>query len=177
LGKAFAQTRYPAVVLIDEIDKADVDFPNDLLAVLDDPWEFKIQETGEEIRAQHRPILVITSNKEKGNLPFPFLRRCIYYYVEFPSEPTLKSIVEEHYKRRETKPSPELIETAAQQFVQIRQQANLLKSPSTSEFLDWVEALHSFNIGADQLRGAERPPYPSLLFKLRPDWNRFYKTA
>ena len=177
LGKAFAQKEWPAVVLIDEIDKADVDFPNDLLAVLDEPWEFKIQETGEEIKAEQRPIVIITSNKEKGNLPFPFLRRCIYYYVEFPSELTLKSIVEEHYKIRDTQPSADLIQTAAQRFVEIRQQANLLKSPSTSEFLDWVEALHSFNVDVQQLTDSQRPPYPSLLFKLRPDWNRYYKTA
>jgi len=176
LGKAFAQKEYPAVVLIDEIDKADVDFPNDLLAVLDDPWSFRIQETGEEIKAEHRPIVIITSNREKGNLPFPFLRRCIYYYVEFPAEPTLKSIVEQHYKTRTSKPSPELIQTAAQRFVEIRQQGNLLKSPSTSEFLDWVEALHSFSAD-NPLKQNEPPPYPSLLFKLRPDWNRYFKTA
>jgi len=176
LGKAFAATDSPAVVLIDEIDKADVDFPNDLLAVLDDPWEFPIQETGEKIKAIHKPIIIITSNKEKGNLPFPFLRRCVYYYVDFPSEPTLKSIVEEHYKNRGVQPSAELIQSAAQRFVEIRQE-NLHKAPSTSEFLDWVEALRSFNPDHHKLAEDEMPPYPSLLFKLRPDWNRYYKTT
>jgi len=177
LGKAFVSKEFPAVVLIDEIDKADVDFPNDLLAVLDEPWEFLIQETGEKIKAEHKPIIIITSNKEKGNLPFPFLRRCVYYYVEFPSEPTLKSIVEEHYKNQPTKPSTELIQSAVQRFIEIRQIGNLLKSPSTSEFLDWVEALNSFNLKNNHLIVNEVLPYPSLLFKLRPDWNRYCKTA
>jgi MoxR-like ATPase len=72
--------------LIDEIDKADVDFPNDLLTVLDDPWEFKIPETNEVFRANHKPVVIITSNKEKGNLPAPFLRRCIYNFIEFPDD-------------------------------------------------------------------------------------------
>lgn len=88
IGKAFRSDER-AVVLIDEIDKADIDFPNDLLTVLDEPWEFKIRETGETITAKSdcQPIVIITSNKEKGNLPAPFLRRCIYYYVKFPNNP------------------------------------------------------------------------------------------
>jgi MoxR-like ATPase len=177
LGKAFALRDCPAVVLIDEIDKADIDFPNDLLAVLDDPWEFEIQETGEKIKAKHKPIVIITSNKEKGNLPFPFLRRCIYYYVEFPSEPTLKKIVEEHYRNREGQPSSELIQSAARRFVGVRNEGNLHKTPSTSEFLDWVEALNSFGQdGSDGLQ-EDTLPYPSLLFKLRPDWYRYCKIS
>ncbi|MDZ8241501.1 MAG: MoxR family ATPase [Nostoc sp. ChiQUE01a] len=100
LGKAFQLKNCPAVVLIDEIDKADLDFPNDLLTVLDEPWAFNIKETGETIRATYprkdseksdtkidcRPIVIITSNKEKGNLPAPFLRRCLYHYVDFPND-------------------------------------------------------------------------------------------
>jgi MoxR-like ATPase len=174
LGKAFALKDRPAVVLIDEIDKADIDFPNDLLAVIDEPWEFEIQETGERIKAARKPIVIITSNKEKGNLPFPFLRRCIYYYLEFPSEPTLKRIVEEHYKNRESHPPAELLEAATQRFTKIRNEGNLHKAPSTSEFLDWVAALHNFDLAApDRLFDEQHLPYPSLLLKLRPDWHRY----
>lgn len=176
LGQAFAMSHSPAVVLIDEIDKADIDFPNDLLAVLDEPWEFQIQETGEIIKAEKKPIVIITSNKEKGNLPFPFLRRCVYYFIEFPDEITIKRIVEEHYKARESKPSAELIDAAARRFVKLRTDGNLHKSPSTSEFLDWVEALHNFAPSTDEANDLIREgtlPYPSLLLKLRPDWQQY----
>jgi MoxR-like ATPase len=180
LGKAFALTDCPAVVLIDEIDKADIDFPNDLLAVLDDPWEFEIQETGEKIQASNKPIIIITSNKEKGNLPFPFLRRCIYYYVEFPGESTLRRIVEEHYKNRDDPPSADLIETAAQRFIDIRNAGKLHKIPSTSEFLDWVEALHNLEPARDNhdhLLDEQHLPYPSLLLKLHQDWRWYSPVA
>ena len=85
LGKAFEED-CPAVVLIDEIDKADLDFPNDLLTVLEAPYEFTIRETGRTVTAKHPPIVIITSNKEKGNLPAPFLRRCVYHFIEFPNQ-------------------------------------------------------------------------------------------
>ncbi len=104
IGQAFRLQNCPAVVLIDEIDKADIDFPNDLLTVLDEPWEFKIRETGETITAKSncQPIVIITSNKEKGNLPAPFLRRCIYYYVKFPNNPSeLQKIVDIHYQQKQ----------------------------------------------------------------------------
>lgn len=176
LGQAYAMRGSPAVVLIDEIDKADIDFPNDLLAVLDEPWEFQIQETGETIKAEHKPIVIITSNKEKGNLPFPFLRRCVYYFIEFPDELTIKRIVAEHYKSQESGPSSELIDAAANRFIQLRTDGNLHKSPSTSEFLDWVEALQNFgpvSHQANELVENELLPYPSLLLKLRPDWQQY----
>jgi MoxR-like ATPase len=176
LGKAFALRDYPAIVLIDEIDKADIDFPNDLLAVLDAPWEFEIQETGEKIKAAQKPIVIITSNKEKGNLPFPFLRRCIYYFVEFPDEETLLKIVDEHYMKRDSAPSIDLVKPAARRFAKIRTEGNLHKKPSTSEFLDWVEALHNFDHTALENRDLSDEsilPYPSLLLKLRPDWQKF----
>lgn len=123
LGTAFNRTDCSTVVLIDEIDKADLDFPNDLLAVLDDPWEFFIPETQETITATHQPIIIITSNKEKSNLPAPFLRRCLYYFVEFPStSEQLKKIVEAHYQAQSAKvPSDSLIKAAADRFLEVRQ--------------------------------------------------------
>ena len=139
----------PAVVLIDEIDKADLDFPNDLLTVLDEPWEFTIRETGETITANqdYKPIVIITSNKEKGNLPAPFLRRCLYHYVDFPNDPEqLKQIVERHYQiRAATSPPPKLppdklIDTAVDRFLTVWNQGGLFKKPGTSEFLDWLKS-------------------------------------
>jgi MoxR-like ATPase len=178
LGKAFRMRDRPAVVLIDEIDKADLDFPNDLLTVLDEPWEFTIRETGETITAdpQHRPIVIITSNKEKGNLPAPFLRRCIYRYLEFPAQPdALKAIVQRHYELQATEaPTDELQTEAATQFLDKRQERKWYKPPGTSEFLDWLKALHQFEDTAysiDQLKQEGAPfPYPELLFKRQDDW-------
>jgi len=176
LGKAFRVEECPAVVLIDEIDKADIDFPNDLLAVLDDPWTFEIHETGETIRARHEPIVIITSNKEKGNLPAPFLRRCIYFFVSFPSE-RLKEIVDAHYREPEASPpAPELVEAATRRFLAIREDSALFKKPGTSEFLDWLEALRGFAIPGQEslpLALGGSVPHPSLLFKLRADWSRY----
>jgi MoxR-like ATPase len=175
LGQAFRVKERPAVVLIDEIDKADLDFPNDLLAVLDDPWEFRIPETDEPPIAIHdpelRPIVFITSNKEKGNLPAPFLRRCLYFYLKFPTE-QLQAIVDAHY-RDKVAPDPQMVETAISQFLEVREDAGLFKKPSTSEFLDWIEALRGFEMPEQEqpaLAKATSPPYPSLLFKLRADW-------
>ena len=131
-------------MLIDEIDKADVDFPNDLLAILDDPWSFTIAETGEVVTAQHKPIVIITSNKEKGNLPAPFLRRCLYYYVEFPDDvERLKQIVGKHFEVREAKaPDSKLLDRASHRFIELRKDGGLHKKPGTSEFLDWLEILY-----------------------------------
>jgi MoxR-like ATPase len=183
LGKAFRVEDVPAVVLIDEIDKADLDFPNDLLAVLDDPWSFEIPETNETIsippdRQDLRPIVIITSNKEKGNLPDPFLRRCIYFFLKFPDD-QLQEIVEEHYRVSE-KPTPDdkLLKTAIERFLAIRQDTGLYKKPGTSEFLDWIEALRGFaplDPTPPPLTADGTPPYPSLLFKLRADWQQYVK--
>lgn len=183
LGKAFELRGYPAVVLIDEIDKADIDFPNDLLAVLDDPWEFEIPETGQVISAAEdsKPIVIITSNKEKGNLPSPFLRRCIYYFLDFPqSEEWLKKVVEVHYNVRDGQPpTANLLESAISLFLKLRQDSGLYKKPSTSEFLDWLEALRAFLPAQDKLTEvfeSGRLPYPELLIKLRADWQRLSVT-
>jgi MoxR-like ATPase len=180
LGKAFQLEECQSVVLIDEIDKADLDFPNDLLTVLEKPWKFEIPETGETgkngIQAKFSPIVIITSNKEKGNLPIPFLRRCVYYYVSFPKDSTsLQKIVEAHYQpeKKAKRPSTLLTQAAAERFLAIRKQG-LLKNPGTSEFLDWLEALQNFGdkpYSAAELAKVTGIPYRELLLKMRDDWN------
>jgi MoxR-like ATPase len=182
IGQAFQLTDRPAVVLIDEIDKADLDFPNDLLTVLDKPWTFDIPETGETITATkgNEPIVIVTSNKEKGNLPAPFLRRCVYHYVRFPDDPQrLQEIVAQHYRDRKAKEVPKapLVEEATQRFLEVRKTGGLFKTPGTSEFLDWVEALQNFApkpYAVSKLKPANAPlPYRDLLFKLRSDWQKY----
>jgi MoxR-like ATPase len=176
LGKAF-DSQFQSVVLIDEIDKADIDFPNDLLTVLEKPRQFTISETGQVIEAKQAPIVIITSNKEKGNLPKPFLRRCVYYYVQFPdTEDRLKRIIEMHHQEKfKVQPDPDLIDKALPLFLSIRK-TKMQKLPGTSELLDWVEALHYFRepFPADKL--PQEPnrniPYVELLYKLRTDLER-----
>ncbi len=179
LGEAFSRKDCPSVVLIDEIDKADVDFPNDLLEVLDE-FQFKIPETGETIKAtKDKPIVIITSNKEKGNLPAPFLRRCIYYFIEFPNDPQrLKQIVAAHFPRKA--PPDRLVDLAVKRFVELRNDESLHKKPGTSEFLNWLEALNGFKSPAvkpDTLTEQGPYPYPELLFKLRIDWQKHARLA
>lgn len=176
LGKAFDLADCSSVVLIDEIDKADIDFPNDLLTVLERPWKFEIREAEQpEIKAQHPPIVIITSNKEKGNLPAPFLRRCVYFYMQFPDDPILlKNIVDAHYPTKA--PDAGLTKAAAARFLKVRGKGDLYKKPGTSEFLDWIEALRQFqdvNQVLAQLQNDDAGLlYPELLFKLRADWER-----
>jgi MoxR-like ATPase len=179
LGKAFKLENCPAVILIDEIDKADIDFPNDLLSILDD-YKFDIPEINETVEAKHTPIIIITSNKEKGNLPAPFLRRCIYYFVEFPDKKFLQQIVDEHYKdaqqgfsNPQQKNFVNLSKAAIDKFVEIRKKDLLHKKPGTSEFLDWLNMLQSFDskpYDSTLLETTSTIPYPELLFKLRADW-------
>jgi MoxR-like ATPase len=184
LGEAFNCKDCPAVVLIDEIDKADLDFPNDLLTVLDKEQEFTIPETNEIIKPTpgNEPIVIITSNKEKGNLPAPFLRRCIYYFVPFPKDTIrLQEIVNAHYRNpkynsEKNPPSTELLKAAANKFLEIRQAGGLFKNPGTSEFLDWIEALQNFAskpFTASELNNSKHIPYPELLFKLRADLQKY----
>ncbi|MDX2032606.1 MAG: MoxR family ATPase [Blastocatellia bacterium] len=173
LGDAFRLASSPGVVLIDEIDKADLDFPNDLLTVLDDPWSFDIPETGEAaISALHKPIVIVTSNKEKGNLPLPFLRRCVYFALEFPGPEELERIVEEHFRAASDAPTRELVREAASRFDALRKEGGLYKKPGTSEFLDWMTALHAHGVKPEALREAAKPPFPELLFKLRADFQK-----
>ncbi|KAF0190445.1 MAG: ATPase AAA [bacterium] len=165
-------------MLIDEIDKADIDFPNDLLSVLDDPWEFDIPETGEVFTAkQHKPIIIITSNKEKGNLPAPFLRRCIYYFIQFPNKESLKEIIDQHYKGKlssdQAKEFSTLSNEAIDRFFTLREKDKLHKNPGTSEFLDWLKMLQTFHstpYNSTKLKTDTTIPYPELLLKLRADW-------
>jgi len=192
LGKAFVCDR-PAVVLIDEIDKADLDFPNDLLGVLED-WKFSIPETRTEIPALHKPIVIITSNKEKGNLPAPFLRRCLYFFLEFPkTTEALENIVKMHYEVEIEKSPPDsvpmqgtvasldstLVQEAVEGFLKIRANQSLYKKPGTSEFLDWLKVLQSYlsaSFDAAQLKEqleAEIVPYREVLFKHRSDWLKY----
>ncbi len=165
----------PAVVLIDEIDKANIDFSNDLLTALDDEYKFRIPETGAKITARQKPIIFITSNREKGDLPEPFLRRCIYFYVEFPGEEGLKAIVREHYKcSKKRSPPPEYLCEATSRFLEAREKA-IVKKPGTSEFLDWMKALRRFESKAyplDELKKEKPLPYREALFKNKEDWEK-----
>jgi MoxR-like ATPase len=163
------------VLLIDEIDKADIEFPNDLLLELD-RMEFHVYETGETIRAEKRPIVIITSNNEK-ELPDAFLRRCFFHYIKFPDADTMSRIVEVHYpgiKRR-------LIEEALRIFFDMRDVPGLKKKPSTSELLDWLKLLLSEDIGPEQLRERDTrkliPPLHGALLKNEQDVSLFEKLA
>lgn len=177
LGNAFRVTGGEAVVLIDEIDKADLDFPNDLLAVLDAPWMFKVTETDETVTAQRPPLVMITSNQEKGDLPGPFLRRCLYHWVAFPTEEDLRKIVERHARiTHAAVPEKPLLTAALERFQTLRAQGGLHKNPGTSELLDWLNALQHFTPKPYQIANLTDParplPYPELLFKLKGDWMR-----
>ena len=134
------------VLLIDEIDKADIEFPNDLLQELD-KMEFHVYETGETVVAKHRPIIIITSNNEK-ELPDAFLRRCFFHYIRFPDTETMQKIVDVHFPNIKT----DLLEEALTQFYKIRDTPNLKKKPSTSEVLDWLKLLLSEDLSAEALR-------------------------
>lgn len=146
------------VLLIDEIDKADIEFPNDLLLELD-KMEFFCYETGENIVAKHRPIIIITSNNEK-ELPDAFLRRCFFHYITFPDSDTLKEIVDVHFENLDEK----LVEKAMGIFYAIRQQRNIKKKPSTSELIDWIKLLVYGKITANELTQVEdgKAPTPYL---------------
>jgi MoxR-like ATPase len=134
LGQAFASEQR-VVLLIDEVDKADLEFPNDLLHEID-RMRFFIPETGDEIVAKQRPVVVVTSNNEK-ELPDAFLRRCVFHFIDFPSKELMRDIVEVHHPKLDEK----LVDQAMQTFYQIREMRRLRKRPSTSELIDWISAL------------------------------------
>lgn len=144
LGESFVSNE-PVVLLIDEIDKADLEFPNDLLAEIDE-MRFYIPETKEEISALNRPMVVITSNAEK-ELPDAFLRRCLFHLIEFPDMNMMRDIVTVHFPDIEKK----LMENALKRFYQIRSQTNLRKPPSTSELIDWLRALIAMGVSPKAL--------------------------
>ncbi len=162
------------VLLIDEIDKADIEFPNDLLQELD-KMEFYVYETGETIRAKHRPIMIITSNNEK-ELPDAFLRRCFFHYIRFPDAETMKQIVEVHHPGIKQA----LLATALTQFYEIRDTAGLKKKPSTSEVLDWLKLLLAEDLTPEDLArdGADAlPKLHGALLKNEQDVHLFERLA
>ncbi len=162
------------VLLIDEIDKADIEFPNDLLQELD-KMEFFVYETGKTVKARHRPIVIITSNNEK-ELPDAFLRRCFFHYIAFPDVDVLQQIVDVHYpgiKKR-------LVNEALTQFYEIRETAGLKKKPSTSEALDWIRLLVADDVDPADLRGDAKNALPRLhgaLLKNEQDVHLFERLA
>ncbi|MCI8357003.1 MAG: MoxR family ATPase [Lachnospiraceae bacterium] len=156
LGEAFDSDEQ-VVLLIDEIDKADLEFPNDLLWELDQ-MEFYIHETKRTVKAKHRPIVIITSNAEK-ELPDAFLRRCIFHYIDFPNAELMEEIVRTHYPDVEDK----LLKDAMDVFYWIRSIKDIRKKPSTSELIDWINALQIGGIPTDRLR--EELPFVGVVVK------------
>ena len=174
LWDAFAAPERP-VLLIDEIDKADIEFPNDLLTELD-RMEFFVYETGETVKATRRPVVIITSNNEK-ELPDAFLRRCFFHYIKFPDAPTLQAIVEVHYPGIKQR----LVEEALRVFLATREVPGLKKKPSTSELLDWLKLLVSEDVSPETLRERDArkliPPLHGALLKNEGDVGLFEKLA
>ena len=170
LWEAFASETQP-VLLIDEVDKADIEFPNDLLLELD-RMEFFVYETKETVRARTRPIVIITSNNEK-ELPDAFLRRCFFHYIRFPDADTMRDIVDVHHPRLKK----HLLERALQVFFDIREVPGLKKKPSTSELLDWIKLLVAEDIPPEALRSDDRkatiPPLYGALLKNEQDVHLF----
>jgi MoxR-like ATPase len=174
LWEAFTAEERP-VLLIDEIDKADIEFPNDLLQELD-RMEFHVYETGETVKAARRPIVVITSNNEK-ELPDAFLRRCFFHYIKFPDPDTMAAIVEVHYPGIKQR----LVKEALDVFFAVREAPGLKKKPSTSELLDWLKLLLNEDVAPEVLRESNArkliPPLHGALLKNEQDVALFEKIA
>jgi MoxR-like ATPase len=170
LWQAFEADK-PVVLLIDEIDKADIEFPNDLLREID-RMEFYVQETDETIRAEVRPVVVITSNNEK-ELPDAFLRRCFFHYIKFPDKETMQAIVDVHQPNIKK----DMLKEAMESFFQIRELPGIKKKPSTSELLDWLKLLMAEDIPAEALQSkdgkAAIPPLHGALLKNEQDVHLF----
>jgi MoxR-like ATPase len=174
LWEAFQQDKR-VVLLIDEIDKADIEFPNDLLQELD-RMEFYVYETGETIKAEQRPLVIITSNNEK-ELPDAFLRRCFFHYISFPDADTMSQIVNVHYPDIKDR----LVKQALSSFYEVRDVPGLKKKPSTSELLDWLKLLMNEDIDPETLReqdaGKMIPPLHGALIKNEQDVHLFERLA
>ncbi|MGJ5178452.1 AAA family ATPase [Bradyrhizobium oligotrophicum] len=174
LWEAFTAPQRP-VLLIDEIDKADIEFPNDLLLELD-RMEFHVYETNETIKASLRPIVIITSNNEK-ELPDAFLRRCFFHYIKFPDPDTMGRIVDVHFPNIKKR----MVEEALRIFFEVRDVPGLKKKPSTSELLDWLKLLLNEDIGPEQLRERDPrkliPPLHGALLKNEQDVHLFERLA
>jgi MoxR-like ATPase len=170
LWQAF-QCDEPSVVLIDEIDKADIEFPNDLLRELD-RMEFFVYETRELISAKHRPVIIITSNNEK-ELPDAFLRRCFFHYIRFPDKETMNQIVDVHFPGIKK----QLLQQALEVFFELRETPGLKKKPSTSELLDWLKLLLAEDIPLEALQSKDDrqtiPPLAGALLKNEQDVHLF----
>ncbi len=170
LWQAFS-AETPTVILIDEIDKADIEFPNDLLRELD-RMEFYVYETRELVKAKHRPIVFITSNNEK-ELPDAFLRRCFFHYIKFPDKETMQSIIDVHFPGLKKT----LIREALEVFFELREIPGLKKKPSTSELLDWLKLLVAEDIPPEALRAKDQkaaiPPLHGALLKNEQDVHLF----
>jgi len=164
-----------AVLLIDEIDKADIEFPNDLLQELD-RMEFFVYETGETVKARNRPIVIITSNNEK-ELPDAFLRRCFFHYIKFPDDETMRQIVEVHFPGLKSR----LVSEAMRIFYDIRELPGIKKKPSTSELLDWLKLLLNEDVSPETLRENDSrkliPPLAGALLKNEQDMHLFERIA
>ncbi|WP_421218065.1 AAA family ATPase [Aeromonas enteropelogenes] len=174
LWQAFTADQRP-VLLIDEIDKADIEFPNDLLLELD-RMEFDVYETGERVRARQRPVVIITSNNEK-ELPDAFLRRCFFHYIRFPDKAEMQAIVRLHYPKLKDA----LLEEAMALFFELREVEGLRKKPSTSELLDWIRLLLADDIVPEAMRTREPgklvPALYGALLKTEQDLHLFEKLA
>jgi MoxR-like ATPase len=174
LWEAFTADEQP-VVLIDEIDKADIEFPNDLLLELD-RMEFHVYETKEVVKAHNRPIIIITSNNEK-ELPDAFLRRCFFHYIRFPDKETMAQIVNVHYPDLKK----DLLRESLESFFEVREVPGLKKRPSTSELLDWIKLLVAEDISPEALReqdgGKAIPPLYGALLKNEQDVHLFERLA
>jgi MoxR-like ATPase len=174
LWEAFTMDERP-VLLIDEIDKADIEFPNDLLQELD-RMEFYVYETHETIKARHRPIVIITSNNEK-ELPDAFLRRCFFHYIKFPDAETMRAIVEVHFPHLKGR----LVSEAMKVFYDVREVPGIKKKPSTSELLDWIKLLLNEDISPETLRESDPrkliPPLHGALLKNEQDVHLFERLA
>jgi len=166
LWEAFAAEEQ-VVLLIDEVDKADIEFPNDLLVELD-RMEFFVYETGETIRAKHRPVIIITSNNEK-ELPDAFLRRCFFHFINFPDRDTMRQIIDVHYP----KIAQSLVTEALEAFFELRSIPGLKKKPSTSELIDWLKLLMADDIPDEVLKDRDQskaiPPLYGALLKNEQD--------
>ncbi|RJE80180.1 MoxR family ATPase [Paracoccus sp. JM45] len=175
-GKLWQAFEAPSrvVLLIDEVDKADIEFPNDLLQELD-RMEFHVYETGQTVKAAQRPVVIITSNNEK-ELPDAFLRRCFFHYIRFPDAETLKAIVNVHYPNLK----PRLLDEALSQFVELRDVPGMKKKPSTSEFLDWLKLILAEDLQPEDLKrdpGSMLPRLHGALVKNEQDITLFEKLA
>lgn len=174
LWTAFTADQRP-VLLIDEVDKADIEFPNDLLQELD-RMEFHVYETGEQVKAQQRPVVIITSNNEK-ELPDAFLRRCFFHYIRFPDAETMRAIVEVHFPGIKQR----LVSEALRIFYELRDVPGLKKKPSTSELIDWLKLLLAEDVEVETLREKDVrkaiPPLHGALLKNEQDVHLFERLA